>query len=139
MSEEKICSYCLEYKPLIQFAKNKNCLGGYDVRCKQCMKIRNSIIRKLRNNAPQKNDTCDCCKRPNINLPGRKKTCLVLDHDPSTGLFRGWICDKCNKAIGMLGDNFFGVNLAKEYLERFDQSLPKANEISTTAGIAESS
>lgn len=33
-------------------------------------------------------------------------TCLVMDHDHEPpGYFRGWLCRKCNSALGHFGDN----------------------------------
>ena len=45
---------------------------------------------------------CECCGE--IPLDG-----LRLDHDHGTKLFRGWLCHKCNVALGMLGDSLEGV------------------------------
>jgi Recombination endonuclease VII len=39
---------------------------------------------------------CDICA-----LPGK----TVFDHDHETGAFRGWICDRCNKVLGLVYDN----------------------------------
>lgn len=46
-----------------------------------------------------------------------RKNILVLDHCHFTGIFRGWICDICNRAVGMLGDHPAGVKSALQYLE----------------------
>lgn len=45
---------------------------------------------------------------------GRKA--FLIDHCHSTGAFRGWLCNKCNMAIGALGDNTEGVRKALNYL-----------------------
>lgn len=55
---------------------------------------------------------CECCERP----PGR--TSLHLDHCHLTHTFRGWLCNPCNRAIGMLGDTLEGVRRAEKYLSR---------------------
>jgi hypothetical protein len=55
---------------------------------------------------------CESCGRP----PGLKA--LALDHDHATGAFRGWLCDRCNRGVGFLGDNVAGVQLALNYLKR---------------------
>jgi hypothetical protein len=119
----KPCSYCKEEKELDFFSRNKNCMDGYDVRCKNCMKERNKIIKQLRKKAPEIPIICDCCKKIPVTAKGRKKVGLVLDHDPKTNEFRGWICDKCNKAIGMLGDDYEGLLKACQYLQPSSSSF----------------
>lgn len=57
-------------------------------------------------------DKCECCG----NLPG--KQAMNLDHCHATGKFRGWLCGKCNPAIGGLGDNLAGIRKALDYLQR---------------------
>lgn len=42
---------------------------------------------------------CAICLRGNGNRP------LVVDHCHESGAVRGLLCDACNKAAGMLGDN----------------------------------
>jgi hypothetical protein len=43
---------------------------------------------------------------------------LQFDHDHATGLFRGWLCRKCNLAIGYLNDDWQIVSKAVDYLKR---------------------
>ena len=50
---------------------------------------------------------CECC--------GNVRD-LVVDHDHTTGKFRGWICNLCNVGIGMLGDDLAGAECAMAYL-----------------------
>ncbi len=42
-------------------------------------------------------------------------------HCHVTGVFRGWLCNKCNAGFGMLGDNLAGVERRLEYLRRFER------------------
>lgn len=42
---------------------------------------------------------CEVCGRD------RKKRRLHWDHDHKTGLFRGWLCVRCNLAAGFLQDS----------------------------------
>src|ERR1700722_2852769 len=60
---------------------------------------------------------CECCGR----APGKRA--LGLDHDHDTGQFRGWLCDNCNRGIGMLGDTLLGAQHAVEYLTRAASSV----------------
>jgi len=43
---------------------------------------------------------------------------LGLDHCHSTGVFRGWLCSKCNAGLGFFGDNLAGLEKAIAYLVR---------------------
>ena len=42
-----------------------------------------------------------------------------LDHDHKSGKFRGWLCNKCNSALGWLEDDINYVRRALNYLENF--------------------
>lgn len=44
---------------------------------------------------------CAMCDTPEP-AAGRR---MALDHSHATGAFRGWLCTKCNHAIGLLGDD----------------------------------
>ncbi len=57
---------------------------------------------------------CECCG----DAPSGRYTSLCLDHCHETGKFRGYLCFKCNTAIGKLGDDFEGVLNALSYLAR---------------------
>ena len=47
---------------------------------------------------------------------GRKAT--SLDHCHTTGIFRGWLCSRCNTGIGMLGDTLEDLCASVDYLMR---------------------
>jgi hypothetical protein len=53
---------------------------------------------------------CECCSKE------FKQLCC--DHNHETGIFRGWLCNDCNLAIGRLGDNLEGIQNAERYLTR---------------------
>ncbi len=56
---------------------------------------------------------CECCANP-LN-PGKG---THLDHCHKTGIFRGWLCNRCNLGIGHLGDSIKGIERALAYLRR---------------------
>jgi hypothetical protein len=56
---------------------------------------------------------CACC---GATEPGGRANQWHCDHDHVTGKFRGWLCDRCNRGIGLLGDNIESLERALEYL-----------------------
>jgi len=63
--------------------------GGYD------RKI-NNLKKKEKLAGRPRPKFCEICNKERI---------ICYDHDHKTGKFRGWICDKCNMAIGLADDN----------------------------------
>lgn len=64
-------------------------------------------------------ELCECCNRA---------PATHLDHDHTTGEFRGWLCNSCNLAIGRLGDTVTGVRQALDYVVRNTPAVFCQNE-----------
>ena len=79
-------------------------------RCRPCLAEAAQILAKLRklHPPPPVGTPCACCGRVDK---------LFLDHEHTSGKFRGWICKNCNVGLGHLGDCTAGVKRALEYLE----------------------
>lgn len=62
--------------------------------------------------------SCSICGRVPCEDPDVSKTVqrLVVDHDHETGKIRGLICHKCNRALGLFGDDPSVVSKAAEYM-----------------------
>lgn len=58
-------------------------------------------------------ECCDCCG--DLILVGKGPQ---LDHDHSTGTFRGWLCTLCNTGLGLFRDDPIRLRRAVAYLER---------------------
>lgn len=56
-------------------------------------------------------DICDVCK-------GNHHLRIVFDHCHQSGNFRGWLCDRCNKVLGLIYDDPVLLRNLAEYLER---------------------
>lgn len=51
--------------------------------------------------------------------PGQGREAFALDHNHVTGEPRGLLCLKCNRALGLLGDDFENLIAAARYLLRY--------------------
>ena len=107
--ETKVCIWCHLEKQKTKFGLYNRNADGRDNRCRDCIKHSIGVIERLKLTAPPKPEVCDCCKK----VPKKK---FVLDHCHEEEKFRGWLCDHCNLAIGLLGDDVGGVERALEYL-----------------------
>ncbi len=56
----------------------------------------------------RKPKACEICGR---------ETRICFDHDHKTGKFRGWICEKCNLALGMVEDNAQILEMLIRYIK----------------------
>ena len=63
------------------------------------------------------NDSCPICLET-IKSTGKGKNCAAVDHDHGTGKVRGILCQKCNAAIGSLGDSPDNIKRAFNYLTK---------------------
>jgi len=82
--------------------------------CKPCRLSHNRVVRAIQkdNPRPDREDyCCNICGKQERDLSthfgkhGLKKSVWRLDHDHSTGKFRGYLCDNCNVAVGKLDDD----------------------------------
>lgn len=67
---------------------------------------------KLSDLYAQHNHCCDICSVPESECTKG----LALDHDHQTGEFRGFICNNCNRGLGLLGDNLESIEKVVKYL-----------------------
>ena len=115
VNDVKVCAKCGESKSLDCYNKKRS-VTGVDIKqsyCKDCQSEHGKVINAIHKLAPPKPNTCDCCSVED-------KT-LILDHDHYSGVFRGWLCYKCNSGIGALGDTVDGLSLAIAYLRKQDE------------------
>lgn len=54
-------------------------------------------------------DVCDLC--------GENNRHIVFDHCHAKGHFRGWLCDRCNKVLGLMRDDAVLLRKMADYLE----------------------
>ena len=78
--------------------------------CKPCHNHRTEVVRRLKKIHPHPGagTPCQCCGRVSN---------LFLDHYHATDAFRGFICQLCNSAAGLMGDSQEGGRKLLTYLE----------------------
>ena len=135
--ETKTCSKCFQVLPVNCFARNS---GAKHLRsgCKKCSNELSIVSRSLRRTIkePNKDYVCPICGLNNEQSKGKGgaiRGSWVLDHNHKTKEFRGWLCHKCNRALGAFNDDYKILLKAVDYLkgeinsgqECFDSSIPK--------------
>ena len=119
----KVCTSCKKELPLNEFHKRTYGSGniGYQNKCKSCStKIRKSyykpheVMRRKfsltedQYNKLMSNTNCQICDA--------ELTKKCIDHCHSTNKIRGILCNNCNTALGLVGDNIQTLQSMVEYL-----------------------
>jgi hypothetical protein len=141
----KYCPDCIVERPTEEFGKNSSRPDGLNCYCKKHTNERSRTSRKtyprhqraffmfwkygiteteFDNLMTLQNGKCRICEvdhtavfRPGFTRDGMKKHGLVVDHDHDSKIIRGLLCDRCNRAIGLLEDSAKILKAAAEYLE----------------------
>lgn len=131
---KKICTKCLQEKSLEEFSVTKIHPTGTKSECKACaslrwtkyrqrdpegMRIKDRIshyknkygmtLEEATNLVEDRTGLCESCRRVEP---------LVVDHDHETNQKRGMICNRCNRALGLVLDDPDTLYGLIEYLAR---------------------
>lgn len=131
----KICSTCKIKKKNNEFGLLKSSKDGLRNQCKKCRNksVRRRRLKKNLNHVKgvivsqwQKQYTLTREEAMFLYEIKRTQRCLICnqkhkkslhcDHDHRSGIFRGLLCDKCNKGLGFFLDNTQLLENAIQYL-----------------------
>ncbi len=120
VGDSKVCVKCGVDKPLSSYGVHS---GGSYLRteCRKCNNHMSRIRNKIRSevSVPDEDYTCPICFRSSEEVSGEGGTKAgpwVVDHCHRTDQFRGWLCHKCNRALGGFGDDIGMMKRAIKYL-----------------------
>jgi hypothetical protein len=117
----KFCNKCNQLLPLTAFSAHS---GANYLRpeCRSCNQELTRVRTELRqkHGMPSEGYCCPICKGDEEGVKGKGNTrngSWVLDHCHDTDSFRGWLCHKCNRALGGFNDDISLLQNAIEYLK----------------------
>ena len=125
---QKACTKCKATKPIGEFyrANTGRQRSKRHSWCKVCL---NELTVKLQREKygvsrdayatmeKKQNNKCAICGAG----PSEKRKSLDADHDHVSGLFRGLLCHKCNRMIGLANEKISVLLSAVAYLKRVKQ------------------
>lgn len=135
--DAKHCKRCSTTKPLSEFFKERKRADGYTYLCKVCSMgntkkwvgenrdrrkdyyLRKSYgidLAKYQEMLADQGGVCAICGTDDPK--GKSGTWFVVDHDHASGEVRGLLCNRCNRAIGMLAEDHDVLMSAIEYLKK---------------------
>ena len=116
--ELRVCKSCKKELPLSFYSYEANYLR---FECKPCTN-KHAKVRKIlhqEQGPPPENHRCPIClgNRDEVTGGPKSSTQWVLDHCHETESFRGWLCHKCNRALGNFNDDISLLERAINYLK----------------------
>src|SRR5713226_4637471 len=111
------CRVCRQIKPLTEFTHDLNnkwipsdCLECERSRHKSSYKTHRSVSRIKSSEVKEKPSSCEVCG---------SIIQICYDHCHLTNLHRGWLCHKCNTALGFADDDPMRLRDLARYLDNF--------------------
>jgi len=131
----KRCTVCEFDLPIDSFGTNGKRVRS---RCHECeydaKLVQNYGITRAQYNAllEEQNYSCAMCNTHQMEL--EKK--LHVDHDhemDGIDSVRGLLCNKCNRGLGLIGDNLESAKMALRYMESFYSDSDSGSDTDATS------
>jgi len=119
----KVCKQKLRFEEHFALKNGEQTPHWRRTECRDCVRAEAKNKREAKRSASREMPLeCECCGRES------KKT-LCCDHIHGTHTFRGWICQACNKGIGMtIDDPEIGFEKILRYYKSYDSDKFKEME-----------
>ncbi len=129
----RVCKYCKKEKSLKDFATGIYRADGsqrFKNVCKACDNERKKFADNIRRTHKKPDDHhCPICLSGDKEVRDKlvpesrhQSNTWVVDHDRKTMAFRDWLCDHCNKGLGMFEEDVHNLRRAVNYLEKHDNN-----------------
>ena len=120
VGDSKVCTKCNNEKSLSEYGTVNGGLKRPE--CRKCMNEMVSIRNRLRStvNEPPADYCCPICNKTTDQVKdfgGKRNRAWVLDHCHQSNEFRGWLCHRCNRALGGFSDDVDYLKRAIQYLQ----------------------
>jgi 23S rRNA G2069 N7-methylase RlmK/C1962 C5-methylase RlmI len=103
--------YRIENPEVFKRAKQK-------YRAKHIEKIRPKEAAQSRERRKERQEIIAGRPRPDLcEICGELHFRIVFDHCHASGFFRGWLCDRCNRTLGMVKDSVELLRTLAQYVE----------------------
>ena len=134
----KSCTECEKTQSLKSFPKNKRCKDGVRTVCKSCVskyrkkwwengggkeKQRDTNLKRAYGISSSEwqrifelqKGCCASCGRHQSNVPKS----LHVDHCHKSGKVRALLCDRCNRALGIMDEDAISIRKLAEYANEY--------------------
>jgi len=117
----RTCSRCKETKNISCFSKRSDRPSGVQSKCKDCEREVRVKYYKPHHDTRRKLKISDdlyeqLMSNTNCQICNAELTKKCIDHCHSTNKIRGVLCNNCNTALGLVGDNTQTLQSMIEYL-----------------------
>lgn len=124
----KSCNKCKKELPLTSFGFNTSGKDPFDKNgyrlhrgdCVECNKEISKGKSEAKKVAKQNGISFKAPAETSCEICGSKDK-IVFDHDHKRNVFRGWLCNGCNRSIGMLGENIESLLKTFNYMNKMEK------------------